>query len=520
MPAPRTRREFLGDVAKGALLASVGPGLAAELGARLAFADAGPAPLSFGALEPLVRVMQETSVDRLLPLLVERLRTGTEVRTLVAAAALANARTFGGEDYVGFHTMMALAPAYRMALESPEKSRALPVLKVLYRNTERIQQFGGRASEVLHQVEPAALPEGRPGGEVLRDAVRAKDVGGADRAFAALSLGKPEQALDPLLVAVDDDLDVHRVVMPYRAWDLLEVTGREHAQTLLRQSVHFCVKAEMQGGSRSAQAVRALLPKVLERHHLAGKEPGSLPADDDWVDRTSRALFEATAEDAAEVAGAALAEGRAPAALGEAISLAANQLLLRDAGRTAKEERPDKPVGSVHGDSIGLHASDSANAWKNLARLGNAQTTFSCLILGAYQVARDRVARGGDFLHWNAYPLPEDLRLVTSTEPEALLAEADAAVREKNQARASAVVHRYDELGHPARRVFDVLLKYATTEDGALHAEKYYRTACEEFAAGRPAFRRRHLVALARVTASEFGRRAAGIDEASRLLGV
>jgi hypothetical protein len=41
------------------------------------------------------------------------------------------------------------------------------------------------------------------------------------------------------------------------------------------------------------------------------------------------------------------------------------------------------------------------------------------------------------------------------------------------------------------------LLKYAVSEDGALHAEKYYRTASEEFAAGRPAFRWRQLVALA-----------------------
>lgn len=66
--------------------------------------------------------------------------------------------------------------------------------------------------------------------------------------------------------------------------------------------------------------------------------------------------------------------------------------------------------------------------------------------------------------------------------------------------------------------MFDVLLGYATSEEGSLHAEKYYRTVIEEFAATRPAFRWRHLVALARVTASEFGVRAAGHEEACRLL--
>ncbi len=76
------------------------------------------------------------------------------------------------------------------------------------------------------------------------------------------------------------------------------------------------------------------------------------------------------------------------------------------------------------------------------------------------------------------------------------------------------------ELDHPVRPVFDLLLKYALSEDGALHAEKYYRTVCEEFAATRPAFRWRQLVALARVTASESGFPAAGYAEACRLLKV
>ena len=56
--------------------------------------------LSFGSLEKLVSLMQETPIDRLLPMLTEQLRGGTDLRRLVAAAALANARTFGGEDHV------------------------------------------------------------------------------------------------------------------------------------------------------------------------------------------------------------------------------------------------------------------------------------------------------------------------------------------------------------------------------------------------------------------------------------
>src|SRR6187455_510140 len=151
---PRTRREFLAEVGRGMLIATVGFEVASELELTSALAGETADTLSFGSLEPLVCLMQETPVNRLLPTLVEQLRSGVDLRRLTAAAALANARTFGGEDYVGFHTMMALSPAYRMALESPDPVRLLPVLKVLYRNTNRIQQQGGRKGEVLHPVAP------------------------------------------------------------------------------------------------------------------------------------------------------------------------------------------------------------------------------------------------------------------------------------------------------------------------------------------------------------------------------
>jgi len=111
----QTRRDFLVDVGRGMLIASVGPALVADLGLCISRADEPPGALNFGPLEPLVGLVQETAPDQLLPRVVEKLQQGTDLKTILAAAALANARTFGGEDYVGFHTMMALAPAYHMA---------------------------------------------------------------------------------------------------------------------------------------------------------------------------------------------------------------------------------------------------------------------------------------------------------------------------------------------------------------------------------------------------------------------
>jgi hypothetical protein len=521
MKTPRTRREFLSDVGRGMLIATVGCEMAADLGLSTARAVEGPPdPLSFGSLERLVCMMQETPVDRLLPKLIDQLQSGTDLRRLVAAAALANARTFGGEDYVGFHTMMALAPAFHISQELPKERQPLPVFKVLYRNTNRIQEHGGRKGEVLHPVKPGGFSEGRAGGEVLREAVRSKDVEKSEQIFAAIAKNSADDAFNQLLFAVHDHTEVHRVVLPYRAWDLLSVIGKEQAHTLLRQSVRYCVKAESWQYNANANEPRTLLPKLLEEYKLLDGSPGGRKAEDNWLDRLSQTIFNSSPKQAAEAMAAAAKEGFSPTDLGEAITLAANQLVLRDMGRTPREEVPGKPVGSVHGDSIGVHATDSANAWRNMARVTNPRNCFASLILGAYQVALDRGARGGDFLNWQPVPLARHLQEVTSTKPEDLLKEADEAIRGNLQAKASAIVHRYGELGHPARQVFELLSRYAISEDGALHAEKFYRTASEEFASTRAPFRWRHVVALARVTASEFGRPAAGMAEARALLKV
>lgn len=520
----RSRREFLADVGRGMLVATVGLEVATDLALGSPGVEAGEKEgrLSFGDLEPLVALMQETPADRLLPVLSGKLRGGTGLRDLVAAGALANARTFGGEDYIGFHTMMAMAPAFHMSEEMPRGEQALPVFKVLYRNSNRIQERGGGREEVLHPVDAGTGAGAPPTGESLREAIRRRDAAGAERTFARMSMGSAEEAFNGLLCAVQDGCEVHRVVMPYRAWDMLGLIGKERAHTLLRQSVRYCLKSEPSAADPHWNAPRTLLPRLLEEHHLLGRPLGNRSLDDGALEKLSQTLFQSTPEQSAAAAAAALAEGISPDAVGEALVLAANQLVLRDMGRTPRDESPGKPIGTVHGDSIGVHACDSANAWRNMARVANPRNCVASLILGAYQVSLDRTGRGGDFLNWQPLPYGWQADQIRQREASAavLLAETEEAIRGNLQARAAALVHRCGELGHPHRPVFDLLLRYAVSEDGALHAEKFYRTVSEEFAATRSAFRWRHLVALARVTASEYGRPAPGIAQARELLKV
>jgi hypothetical protein len=508
------RREFLADVGRGMLIASVGTGLAEGLGLAPAALAAGEAErLTFGAIEPLVAFMQQTPVQQFLPAVLERMKNGTDLRQLVAAAALANARTFGGQDYDGYHAFMALAPSYQMAQELPEAQRALPVLKVLYRNTNHIQEMGGPSHEVMHEVE-AASTAGNASAETLREATRERQVEKGERVLAALAHGSLDEAYNDLQYIVQDNANVHRVVLAWRAWALLDLTGKEHAFTLLRQSVRFCCNEEGGIRKRGDEPLRTLLPRLLEKAGSGRRTPRENQPDERWLEEFSQMIYAAPRDRAAEAVALALADGISPETIGEAISLASNQLVLHDPGRR-QADTAAKPKGSVHGASVGVHASDSANAWRNIARVSNRRNTLASMIVGAYHTAGQS---GG--LNPQAYPFAEHREKVRDVAEDALLHEAESAIRASDQARACALVHRYGELGRPARPVFDMLLRYAISEDGALHAEKYYRTVTEEFATTRPAFRWRQLAALARVTASEYGHPAPGIAEARSLLRV
>jgi hypothetical protein len=505
------RREFLADVGRGMLLASVGQVVAQDLGlASGVMADDSASRLTFGAIEPLVALMQDTPIERLIPTVVGKIKSGEDFGRLVTAAALANARTFGGNDYEGYHTLMALVPAYQMSRELSDSHKALPILKVFYRNTNHIQQLGGHSHEALHPIDPVQLSPGQCAGEALRDAVRRRDVPGAERMFAALTEKSVDDAYNDLQYLVQDNINVHRVVLAWRAWALLDLAGKENANTLLRQSVRFCCDEEQHV---KKSELRELLPQLLETKGLLSDSPKAREATDQWIEALSHTIYASERKQAAEAVAQALAEGYSPEAVGEAISLAANQLVLHDPGR--KKEEPGKAVGSVHGASVGVHASDAANAWRNIARVSNRRNTIASMIVGAYHTAGQA---GG--LNPKPYPFAEHREKVRSVAPDQLLAEAETAIKAKDQVRACALIHRYGELGRPERPVFDMLLRYAISEDGALHAEKYYRTVTEEFAVARPAFRWNHLAGLARVTASEFGYPAPGVAEARKLLGV
>ncbi len=507
------RREFLENLGRGSLLALLAPACFGErpLGIRTRPLQDPDDRLDLGRFEPLVREMQDTPPDLCVRRAVERLRAGTPLDTLVAAAALANARTFGGEDYTGYHCAMALIPARQMAAQMPDpKLAALPVLKVLQRNATRMRERGGREKEVLRKV---GAPTGSDAAAMLA-AERAGDIGAAERSLAGIISNGAGAAFDALQPLVRDNVDVHQVVLAWRAWDMISLVGAENAQVMLRQSLRQCVDRERSRAKdgRPAPTIRDVVPKLMTEFHLDGDvRPSAKPADDATLDALAARIMAGTSDAAAREVADALSKGLGLATVGEAISLAAVRLLLHDPGTT--RENPGKPKGSVHGASVGVHASDAASAWRRIAAVTTPATSTATMIAAGWHTGGQS---GSVDLGKPHHASARDR--AAAVVPKDVVGALEESIRGRDQAAAAALVERYGSLDLPADPVIATCLTHAVESDGALHHEKFFRTAIEEFSSSRPAFRWLYLAALARVVASGFGFEAPGLSEARQRL--
>lgn len=509
-----SRREFLGKVGSGMLVSAGGFVIASELDLLGLLHAEETDRLVFGELEPLVSQMQETPADALLPKLRARLDDGTAVETLVTAAALANARTFGGQDYTGYHCFMAIVPALAMSRRLSGNRAALPVFKVLHRNTSCIQDQGGRRNEVLRRVHPAE-PLAAPADGLLLAAGREGRFDVGEAAFARIAGQGPEAAFAALQPLVRDNIDVHQVVLAYRSWDMLQLAGEANAHVLLRQVLRQCVDRDesRRRQGRPAPSIRELLPALMDAHalHRATLAPKRLSAPE--IEELAQVVVASSRDDAARHVAQRLGAGVSLDDVGEALSLAAVRLLLHDPGRASGSE--GKPAGSVHGATVGLHAADSANAWRGIATGTDSRNANACLVTAAWHGA-------GQAQRMNlSQPHHATAReSVTSVLPEQLLGALSEALRGGDQKRSCAIAERFGQLGGDPEALLSVLIEPAILHDGALHHEKYFLTATEEFARSRPELRWEHLVALTRVMASGYGFEAQGLELSRRVLGV
>jgi len=184
--------------------------------------------------------------------------------------------------------------------------------------------------------------------------------------------------------------------MPHRAWQLIDLVGQENAATMMRQSVHYCVSLEKNQKFVEMVSPRATCwPVRWTSTGWPSKPLGTRTADDGTLEALSQTIFKSHpgagggSRRGRAGRGFLAGHGRRKPCRWRATS---SCFAIPVAGRIRSQR--GKPEGSVHGDSIGVHACDNDQC---LAEHGRRSPTSgiaaACLIMAAYQVARDRTGR-------------------------------------------------------------------------------------------------------------------------------
>ena len=215
--------------------------------------------------------MQETPVERLMPALVARLKAGSRPprpRGRRRAGQRPDLRRRGlrrlpHDDGPGPGLPHEPRPARGTGGPCPCSRSSIATPAGSASTAAPTRRSSARSSR------PRACPTGPTGG---RGPPRRRPRQGHGPGGGHLRLpgpGRRRLGVQRPAPAVQDNTEVHRTVLPYRAWDLLGLIGPDHAHTLLRQSVRYCVKSEREWQhTREIDRPRELLPRLMDQYKL------------------------------------------------------------------------------------------------------------------------------------------------------------------------------------------------------------------------------------------------------------
>ncbi len=320
-------------------------------------------------LAPLVRFLEDTPAERLLPELAHRIRAGViRYRELVAALLLAGVRNVQPRPHVGykFHTVLVVHSCHLAALEAPDRLRWLPVLWAA-QYFKRCQAQDEREGDwVMAPVDEQRLPPPHRARTALVDALERWDEAAADVAAAALvrSAGLNEVFEVLFRYAARDYRAIgHKAIFVANAYRTLQAIGPEHAEPVVRSLVYALLNRYGEDPVRGDHVADRpwRLNRRLVRKVRSDWAVGRV--DDEATAALVQELHDADAAEAAKLVLDLLNRGVSPRSLWDGLFAAAAELVYRQPGIVA------------------LHAVTTTNAIHQLYQVAEDAETRRILLL-------------------------------------------------------------------------------------------------------------------------------------------
>lgn len=370
MTTNANRRGFLGRSATvGALVGASELSFLGSLGS----VSAADAKLSKNAvrmrpeIEPIVRLLEDTSRSRVLEEVANRIKEGLSYRDTLAALLLAGVRNVQPRP-VGFkfHAVLAVNSAHLASMAAPDSDRWLPIFwGIDYFKSSQARDVR-EGDWTMSRVREASVPPPHKAKDAFIEAMENWDVEAADVACAGFARGAGAQEIFEVFsrLGARDFRDIgHKAIFVSNSYRTLNAIGWQHAEPVLR-SLAYALLAH--GGGNPAKRDDAAdrpwrqnleLAPTIRPDWLAGK------TDADATTEMLRTLRSADAKTACRQAVELLNRGVAPQSIWDAVFEAAGELLMRKPG------------------IIALHAVTSSNALHFAFRTSGDDNTRRMLLL-------------------------------------------------------------------------------------------------------------------------------------------
>ncbi|MCW1887025.1 hypothetical protein OKA04_19970 [Luteolibacter flavescens] len=428
-------------------------------------------------IEPLVRLLEDTSRDRLLEEVGAKIRSGTTHRDIVTALLLAGIRNIQPRP-VGFkfHAVLVINSAHLASLSAPDGDRWLPVFWALdqFKSSQARDKEAG--DWTMESVFEPAVPAADRAAAAFSTGMDSWDVGCADTAAAALARNGDTQAAFDLFCryGARDYRDIgHKAIYVANSWRLLNVIGWQHAEPVLR-SLSYALLAHDGGNPAEAdeladQPGRKNQERVKDLRVTWNGGENRPEATADMLATLRTGTWDEASAKAVELINA----GSSPQPVWDAMFQAAAELLMRRPG------------------IISLHASTTTNALHYAYRhAANDETRRFLMLQNAsfLPLFRDD-ARAKDGIRIDTFePVPEG-----RPAPEAV-EEIFAGLMEDRPLAARRTLAYLDAGGDP--KVFtDAARRLIYLKGTDSHDYKFSTAVMEDWHSLSPAFRHRFLAA-------------------------
>jgi hypothetical protein len=471
MFAITTRREFLRNTALGSAAIGLGDlGFLSQLPAVSA-AEATPNPAIVQChpeIEPTVRLLEETSREKVVEEVAARVRAGKlSYREVVAAVQLAGVRNVQPRPSVGhkFHAVLVVNSAHIASLSSPDEHRWLPIFWAIDNFKESQAADIREGNWTMAPVDESAVPPAHKAHEAFVQAMDNWDVAAADAAVAGLARSSGVNEVFELFYRYgcrDFRSIGHKAIYVANARRTLECIGWQHAEPILRSLAYALLMHDGQNpakndfpadryGRRNAELANTL---------RADWRRGTL--EDSATMEMLAALRQESAEDCCRHAVETINRGVADQSIWDALYLMACELVMR------------QPA------IVPLHAVTSTNALRYaFANTADDQTRRLLLLQNVAFVAAFRdAAQGRGNLKEGRLDTLEPT--ATSDSGSGAVAEIFADLSGKPQTAAQKVLHFLSNQGDP-KQLVDAARVLVFLKGSNAHDYKYSSAILEDY---------------------------------------